>query len=127
AASRQRYAQWCRPWIGTKLSMSSPWRNGDCHHLFGADVQDAALLVALVHAHHHALGIEADALALGEAVSRVHAAEHALVAARRLHRLAHLLLVGAAGAADRIGREHHAVVAVAHHVVRLVAHLLGEA
>src|SRR5687767_2703143 len=101
--------------MGTNFSM--------CASLLGAGVQHAALAVALVHAHHHALRIEADALALGEAVARLDAAEHALPAARRLHRLAHLLLVGAAGAADGIGGEHHAVVAVAHHVVGLDAHL----
>src|SRR5258708_36052821 len=103
--------------IGTNLSMLCS--------LFSADVQHAALLVAFVHAHHHAFGIEADALALAEAVRGVDAAEHALVAARRLHRRSHFLLVGAAGAPDRIGGEHHAVVAAAQHVVRPRAPLLG--
>src|SRR5258708_38702155 len=92
--------------------------------LFSADVQHAALLVAFVHAHHHALGIEADALALREAVGGVDAAEHALVAARRLHRRSHFLLVGAAGAPDRIGGQHHAAVAVAQPMVGLGSHLL---
>src|SRR5258708_8314982 len=87
--------------------------------LFSADVQHAALLVAFVHAYHHALRIEADALALREAVGGVDAAEHALLAARRLHRLAHFLLVGAAGAPHRIGADHHAVRPPAHPVARL--------
>src|SRR3954470_23234023 len=99
--------------MGTNLSIASPLI-GDCHHLFGADMQHATLLVALVHAHHHALRIKADALAVREAVGGVDAAQHALVALGRLHRLAHLLLVGAAGTADGVGGEHHTVVAVAH-------------
>src|SRR3954468_17789239 len=55
-----------------------------------------------------------------EAVAGVDGPEHTVVALRRLHRLAHLLLVGAARPLDRVGGEHHAVVAIAHHVVRLV-------
>src|SRR4051794_8652880 len=86
---------------------SNPFR-GLAAALFSSHVQDAALAVALVHANHHAFGVEADAAAVGEAVARLDAAEHALVAARGLHRGAHFLLVGAAGAADRIGGEHHA-------------------
>src|SRR5258708_27276192 len=85
--------------MGTKFSMGNS--------LSGADVQHAALLITLVHAYHHALRIEADALALREAVGGVDAAEHALVAARRLHRLAHFLLVGAARASSAARSEEH--------------------
>src|SRR3990170_5056212 len=103
--------------MGTKRSMAVS--------LLCADVKDAPLPVALVHAHHHALRIEADAPALGETVPRVYAPQYALIAPGRLHRLAHLLLVGATGAADGVCGHHDAIVAEAHRVIGLRPHLLG--
>src|SRR5207237_6466988 len=79
---------------------------------------DAALPVPFVDAHHHAVGIEAGALALGKAV--VHALRaHDAGIVGLLHRLADLLLVGRAGTADGVGHQHDAVVAVAVQVGRL--------
>src|SRR5438105_3002924 len=70
-----------------------------------ADVDDAALPVSLVDAHHHAVRIEAGALALGEAVLHALRPHDALIA-HRLHRRADLLLVGRARLLDR-RRDHH--------------------
>src|SRR5918992_506452 len=79
-----------------------------CKGLLRADVQHAALLVLLVHAHHHAVRVEAYALALGERVLHPLCTHDAGVIGL-LHRRANLLLVGRAGAPDGIGDQHDAV------------------